>query len=493
VAARAQPGRAGPPADAALLFWHPAPRTAARPQPPDGGARRPGRQADALGILPLPGGEPPRARSCGAGGARARGPSRWRARRVRRGGTLPLARAAGNAALPCAPAPLGKRRLRSEPRRPRAAPRAAVALPDHTPPFCAAPGRLRAALRLRKLPPGVPHRRPPRRGGRRGRAAQVGGAQGRCSPHGPGGAARRGGRPCSGVAAARHEPPLAPCAPWHSLSRRALFAAGPYTPLPPSRCLSSVYLYWDPDFATLAPGRLSALLEIEWVAQHMAARGVERPQGSPLAAEAAGAAAAGPAAQRQEGAAAAGPGARRRAESATAAATAPWLAASMAACHVASGSGASGGSRSSPAAAAAGSAAAAGAAAGAGAGAAVSTQLRYYYMGFYIHTCPKMKYKADYQPSELLCPQAKVGPAAQGVGARGGNSSWLTAPRAAFALRAAELRLRGAFWPGAAEDRMLTSRRSPSFGPAAPSWAPPRPLTPPPTPTPRFGCASTPP
>jgi hypothetical protein len=29
-------------------------------------------------------------------------------------------------------------------------------------------------------------------------------------------------------------------------------------------------------------------------------------------------------------------------------------------------------------------------------------------MGFYIHTCPKMKYKAEYQPSELLCPQARV-------------------------------------------------------------------------------------
>lgn len=28
----------------------------------------------------------------------------------------------------------------------------------------------------------------------------------------------------------------------------------------------------------------------------------------------------------------------------------------------------------------------------------------YYYMGFYINSCPKMKYKADYKPSELLCP-----------------------------------------------------------------------------------------
>jgi arginyl-tRNA--protein-N-Asp/Glu arginylyltransferase len=30
--------------------------------------------------------------------------------------------------------------------------------------------------------------------------------------------------------------------------------------------------------------------------------------------------------------------------------------------------------------------------------------LEFYYMGFYIHSCPKMKYKGDYAPSELLCP-----------------------------------------------------------------------------------------
>ena len=28
----------------------------------------------------------------------------------------------------------------------------------------------------------------------------------------------------------------------------------------------------------------------------------------------------------------------------------------------------------------------------------------YYYLGFYIESCPKMRYKAEYQPSELLCP-----------------------------------------------------------------------------------------
>lgn len=30
--------------------------------------------------------------------------------------------------------------------------------------------------------------------------------------------------------------------------------------------------------------------------------------------------------------------------------------------------------------------------------------LQYYYLGYYIHSCSKMRYKAAYQPSELLCP-----------------------------------------------------------------------------------------
>ncbi|KAL9230188.1 hypothetical protein vseg_005574 [Gypsophila vaccaria] len=30
--------------------------------------------------------------------------------------------------------------------------------------------------------------------------------------------------------------------------------------------------------------------------------------------------------------------------------------------------------------------------------------LEYYYLGYYIHSCPKMRYKAAYSPSELLCP-----------------------------------------------------------------------------------------
>ncbi|KAM9052131.1 arginyl-tRNA--protein transferase 1 isoform 4-T4 [Megaptera novaeangliae] len=35
-------------------------------------------------------------------------------------------------------------------------------------------------------------------------------------------------------------------------------------------------------------------------------------------------------------------------------------------------------------------------------------ELSYYYMGFYIHSCPKMKYKGQYRPSDLLCPETYV-------------------------------------------------------------------------------------
>ena len=34
----------------------------------------------------------------------------------------------------------------------------------------------------------------------------------------------------------------------------------------------------------------------------------------------------------------------------------------------------------------------------------VQNNLKYYYMGFYIHSCKKMRYKGEYKPSELLCP-----------------------------------------------------------------------------------------
>lgn len=34
----------------------------------------------------------------------------------------------------------------------------------------------------------------------------------------------------------------------------------------------------------------------------------------------------------------------------------------------------------------------------------MSLDLKYYYMGFYIHSCCKMRYKAKFRPSYLLCP-----------------------------------------------------------------------------------------
>nr|XP_056705405.1 arginyl-tRNA--protein transferase 1 isoform X3 [Euleptes europaea] len=37
-----------------------------------------------------------------------------------------------------------------------------------------------------------------------------------------------------------------------------------------------------------------------------------------------------------------------------------------------------------------------------------ASDLSYYYMGFYIHSCPKMRYKGQYRPSYLLCPETYV-------------------------------------------------------------------------------------
>uniref|UniRef100_A0A671SPW1 Arginyl-tRNA--protein transferase 1 n=1 Tax=Sinocyclocheilus anshuiensis TaxID=1608454 RepID=A0A671SPW1_9TELE len=34
-----------------------------------------------------------------------------------------------------------------------------------------------------------------------------------------------------------------------------------------------------------------------------------------------------------------------------------------------------------------------------------SPKLSYYYLGFYVHSCPKMHYKGQYRPSDLLCPE----------------------------------------------------------------------------------------
>lgn len=81
-----------------------------------------------------------------------------------------------------------------------------------------------------------------------------------------------------------------------------LIAVGVIDILP--KCLSSKYLFWDPDFASLSLGNYSALQEINWVQQNQAQ----------------------------------------------------------------------------------------------------CSTLQYYYLGYYIHSCNKMRYKAAYRPSELLCP-----------------------------------------------------------------------------------------
>ncbi|KAJ0266332.1 Arginyl-tRNA--protein transferase 1 [Hirschfeldia incana] len=81
-----------------------------------------------------------------------------------------------------------------------------------------------------------------------------------------------------------------------------LVAVGVVDILP--KCLSSVYLFWDPDYAFLSLGKYSAIQEINWVRENQA--------------------------------------------------------------H--------------------------------------SPSLEYYYLGYYIHSCSKMRYKAAYRPSELLCP-----------------------------------------------------------------------------------------
>lgn len=35
-------------------------------------------------------------------------------------------------------------------------------------------------------------------------------------------------------------------------------------------------------------------------------------------------------------------------------------------------------------------------------------KLCYYYLGFYIHSCPKMRYKGQYRPADILCPETYV-------------------------------------------------------------------------------------
>lgn len=53
--------------------------------------------------------------------------------------------------------------------------------------------------------------------------------------------------------------PMAPCIPCAG----RLIAVGVVDILP--RCLSAVYLFWEPDARSLAPGKLTALSELDWV------------------------------------------------------------------------------------------------------------------------------------------------------------------------------------------------------------------------------------
>lgn len=54
------------------------------------------------------------------------------------------------------------------------------------------------------------------------------------------------------------------------------------------------------------------------------------------------------------------------------------------------------------------------------AAAAARPSLRYYYLGFYIHDCHRMRYKADFGPSQLLCPaHGRWAPAAGAAAALG--------------------------------------------------------------------------
>ena len=150
-----------------------------------------------------------------------------------------------------------------------------------------------------------------------------------------------------------------------------LVAVGVVDILP--RCLSSVYLFWDPAFAGLALGKLSALKEIEWVAG--AHRGTSSSSSSTTTTSTSSA--------RSQGAVD-----DTRAESRGSVGAPP---------------------------------AQAGAGGCGGGGAVACPALRWYYMGFYIPTCHKMRYKGEYSPSDLLCPKRQV---SKRICARVGGATW---------------------------------------------------------------------
>ena len=121
-----------------------------------------------------------------------------------------------------------------------------------------------------------------------------------------------------------------------------LVAVGVVDLLP--RCLSSKYFFYDPDERRLALGRVGALVEIQWIQQMQQQQHLQPPP------------------RHEEG-------------TGTGTGTSAYLNPNP-------------NPNPSPNLC----------------GRHWSSYLEHYYMGYYIESCPKMRYKADYAPSELRCP-----------------------------------------------------------------------------------------
>ena len=82
--------------------------------------------------------------------------------------------------------------------------------------------------------------------------------------------------------------------------------------------------------------------------------------------------------------------------------------------------------------------------------------LGYYYMGYYIHECPKMRYKAEYAPSELKCPVT-----GQWVDFRAKCAPWLdTRKFAPLGLPMDETTVRTGARADVTDERIRTRRRT---------------------------------
>jgi len=135
-----------------------------------------------------------------------------------------------------------------------------------------------------------------------------------------------------------------PCGSYHQLYRLngKLIAVGVVDLLP--RCLSSVYCFYDPDYRHLSLGKYTALREIAWVQRAHARRPALPPSLPPSLLP---------------------PGARFGDSKLTGSSDGEEPLSFLA---------------------------------------PFRPDLQYYYLGYYIHSCPKMRYKGNYEPSELLCP-----------------------------------------------------------------------------------------